>query len=51
MQKKEESGTELRKLSGANMRNVEPDSKFSNNLEPLLIKYIHLEPKKNDLEP
>jgi len=33
------------------MINVEPESRFSNNLEPLLIKYIHLEPKKYDLEP
>lgn len=33
------------------MRNLEPESEFSSNLEPLLIKYMHLEPKKNDLEP
>lgn len=33
------------------LKSLEPASFFSGNLEPMMVKYIHMEPKKKPLEP
>jgi len=33
------------------LKNLEPENFFSGNLEPMMVKYIHMEPKKKPLEP